>query len=71
MTDKQALFKAIERKGFFKKHIAFALNISYQSFLNKVNGRSEFTASEIEKIKNVLGLTDIERNAIFFAKRLI
>ena len=71
MTDKQALFKVIERKGFFKKHIASVLNISYQSFLNKVNGRSEFTASEIEKIKNVLGLTDIERNAIFFAKRLI
>ena len=67
MTDTKALYNAIERSGYLKKYIARQLGISYQGFLNKAKKRSEFTASEIEKLKDLLSLSSSERDAIFFA----
>ena len=67
MTDTKALYNAIERSGYLKKYIARQLGISYQGFLNKAKNRSEFTASEIEKLKDLLSLSSSERDAIFFA----
>ena len=39
----------------------------YQGLLNKINNRSEFRANEIQALYDLLGLTEEERVAIFFA----
>lgn len=68
MTDTKALYRAISRNGYLKKFVALQIGLSYQGFLNKAHNRSEFTASEIEKLKALLHLSDKERNNIFFSK---
>lgn len=67
MTDTFALFQAISRSGYLKRFVAQQLKLSYQGFLNKAKNRSEFTASEIQTLVNLLNLTSDERDAIFFA----
>lgn len=50
--------------------IAEKMGISRQTFYLKMSGQREFKASEIEKICDILRLTDDEKNSIFFADRV-
>ena len=43
-----------------------ALNISKSAFYRKMNGHTEFTRGELEKLVQILGLTAEEVNSIFF-----
>ncbi len=67
MTDTELLRKKIEQSGYKMRFIANKMGITYQGLLNKINNRSEFRAREIQILHNLLGLTEEERVAIFFA----
>lgn len=68
MTNTRLLREAIKNSGLKIGYIISKeqLNLSYQGFENKVNGDSEFTASEIMKISELLELSVEDRDYIFF-----
>lgn len=68
MTDVNLLAKAIERSGYRERFIAEKLGLSYQGYLNKKRGESEFRQSEIETLCDLLKLSAEEKEAIFFAR---
>jgi hypothetical protein len=70
MTDTNLLNIAIERSGFKKGYIQKRLGLSATAFWNKVNNISEFKASEIELLTQILNLSARERNDIFFASKV-
>lgn len=53
-------------KGFTQADIARKLGISKTAFNNKLNGKSEFTASEIKTLVTVLDIDDVA--AYFFCQ---
>lgn len=67
MTNAKELEIQLIRKNVSKKALAQALGISEMALFNKLNGASEFKASEIDKATNFLCLTRDERDVIFFA----
>lgn len=67
MTDTMALEIAIVKSGMTKKSIASKIGISEMSLSRKQNNQTEFKASEIAQLKKILGLSDEERDSIFFA----
>lgn len=69
MTDKELLEQAIERSGIKVAKLMEAANIkSYATFRGRLNNDTEFTASEIKAISDVLRLTVAERDKIFFTQ---
>lgn len=66
MINVDELKKAIDDSGYKLTFIAKKLNLSYQGFLNKMQGKYEFTASEIKILCDLLQLTDEKRRIIFF-----
>lgn len=67
MTNTSLLRKMIDNSGYKLRFIASKLGITYQGFLRKINNETEFKASEIQGLKELLNLTDKERDEIFFA----
>jgi DNA-binding XRE family transcriptional regulator len=67
MTNSDLLRKAVEKSGYKKSYIAKRIGLTYQGYLNKECGKSEFRQSEIEEICKLLDLTTEEKEAIFFA----
>ena len=67
MTNTELLKEKIEQSGYKLRYIASKIGITYQGLLNKINNKSEFRANEIQALHDLLGLTDEERVAIFFA----
>ena len=68
MTDTMLLRAKIEESGYRLKFIAKKLAITYSGLLKKINNETEFKASEIQKLANVLKLDLKEKEEIFFAK---
>lgn len=68
MTDSVLLRKTIERSGYKLRFLAERLGITYQGFLKKLNNETEFKASEIQTLYQILGMTEAEREAIFLAQ---
>lgn len=66
MTNTSLLRKKIDESGYKLRFIAKQLGITYQGFLKKINNETEFKASEIQSLKELLNLTDEERDMIFF-----
>ena len=64
MTNTLQLETEIRRAKLSKKEVAQQLGISVQAFLMKLNNQTEFKASEIEKLCEILNLPD---KSIFFA----
>lgn len=60
------LRQAIDDNGIKLKFICEKLGLSRQGLYKKMNGRSEFTVSETKEIQQILGLSNEERDAIFF-----
>lgn len=56
----------IKESGLKYQKIADVLGISYFSLHKKLTGVTEFTASEIRAISDVLNLAKDERHDIFF-----
>ncbi len=57
----------VNNSCFTKSEIAKKLGLTRQSFYNKLNGKREFKASEIQILAQVLDLSEVEKNNIFFA----
>ena len=69
MTDEAELRKRIDERGLKLKFIAGVCGLSYQGFLNKLTNASEFTASEILKLRELLGLSAEDAEGIFFIRK--
>lgn len=67
MTDSEALNKVIENSGLKLTFIVRALKLSREGFYKKLNNQTEFKASEIVKMQEILNLSNEQRDKIFFA----
>ena len=65
MTNTKELEIAITRAGLTKREIAKRLGLSEMGLYKKINNITEFKASEIKALAEILEITDIEE--IFFA----
>ncbi len=70
MTDTEKLKQKIQESGLIKGFIADKCGMSYASFLNKLNNKTDFTAPEISALKNLLHLELQEVEDIFFAHKV-
>lgn len=69
MTNTDLLKKVIDESGMKISAIAKFVGISRQTLWNKVNNASAFNQYEIEKLCQILKITNIEaKEEIFFAK---
>ena len=68
MTNTELLKNAIKQAGVTMTFIADTIGISRHSLYSKIENDTEFKASEIVKIAEVLHLSDAERDSIFFAR---
>ena len=66
MLNEKLLRLKIEDSGITYTAIAKKIGITREGLYKKLSGDSEFKASEIVKISNILNLTVAERNRIFF-----
>ena len=66
----ELLKKKIEDSGLKQIHISEQLGIDRGSLYNKLNGKSEFTMTEIVNLCRVLNIDDKEKIQIFFPKKL-
>lgn len=67
MTDTERLRAFIADRGIPITFIAKKVGITRESFYKKMKNETEFTASEIVLISDVLHMKRSERDAIFFA----
>jgi DNA-binding phage protein len=65
MTDTKALKDAIENSGIPISFLARKLGITRESFYNKLKNETEFKASEIATLSNLLRLSYDQTNHIF------
>lgn len=66
MTDKTEFQVALLRNNITAEALADKIGISRVSMSYKMNGKRDFTASEISRICNVLNLSIEEKEKIFF-----
>lgn len=68
MTDTLEFEIALKKTGITKKALAKALAISEMSLYKKINNITEFKASELSKLYDILDLKTLEdQQKIFFA----
>ena len=58
----------IDDSGITMTAIAEKLGISRESLYHKVNGKTEFTASQIMAVQKILHLSNDARDAVFFGR---
>lgn len=66
MTDGAALRDWIKSRGFTLKYVSGCLGITPQGLWKKLDGETEFKASEIATFVSILGMSTQARDAIFF-----
>lgn len=66
MVDTQLLKAKIKDSGMTVVAISNKSGILRETLYNKINGKSDFTASDITALTKVLKLTKPERDDIFF-----
>ena len=67
MTDTALLEEYISKSGYKKSYLASKIKKSSYALALKINNKSEFKASEIDVLCDLLGLDTKTRMAIFFA----
>lgn len=68
MTDVKKLKKKVRDSGLKASFIAEKLNVSRSGWYRKLNGRSKFTAEQIQIMCDILHITSLrEKEDIFFA----
>lgn len=70
LTDLIALRRKIDDSGMTMVAVSKKSGILRETLYNRLNGRGEFNASEMMSISNVLGLSNDERDSIFFAQQV-
>lgn len=68
MTNTTLLEQYIENSGYKKSFIAEQLGLTAYGFSLKVNNKSEFKASEMTTLCDLLKIQAKDKEAIFFAK---
>lgn len=66
MTDTALLRQHINESGYKVGYVAERCGLTVQGFLNKINNKSEFRASEIQEICSLLQIDVTEKEKIFF-----
>ena len=66
MTNSVLLRQKIDESGYKLAFVAAQCGLTYYGFLKKLNNETEFKASEMVILKGLLGLSDEERDEIFF-----
>nr|DAI19571.1 MAG TPA: Regulatory protein [Caudoviricetes sp.] len=67
MTNTQLLRKHILSKGYKYKYLAKEMGLSPYGLQKKIDNNTEFKASEIKKLVEILNLSSGEQDKIFFA----
>lgn len=68
MTNTTLLEERIRESGLKKTYLAEQLGLSYQGLYLKIIGKNEFTASEIQKLSDLLDIkSQRDIKAIFFS----
>lgn len=71
MTNTELLMQKIKEKGLKIGFIVEKLNTSYGWFNKKLNNEKDFTATEMQVLCEILGITNLEeKDRIFFAKNV-
>lgn len=70
MTDLKLLDAVIRDSGITITALAKKVGIKRATLYNKMNGKSEFTGTEIVKLTDVLHLSDDLRDQIFLGKNV-
>lgn len=70
MTDSNMLNAAIDDSGITITAIAKKLGITREGFYKKLNNKTEFKASEVKIMQNILNLSNKKRDEIFFAEKV-
>lgn len=68
MFNKNKLRAKVIEKGFTMKQIAEVLRINEVTLYRKINGTSDFTRKEIQKLKEILKLDAKTTEEIFFTE---
>lgn len=69
MTNTKLLNELIQQSGLKKVYIADKLGVTPVGLHNLITGKSEFKASQINKMCDLLGIDDLEtKEAVFFAE---
>ena len=68
MTNSALFREAVAKAGIKYKFLAKSLGITPYGLQKKIDNRSEFKASEIYTASEILGLSEHDRNSIFFCK---
>ena len=68
MTNTKLLRDKINESGYKLVFIAEKCGLTYQGLLNKINNKTDFTATEILALKKLLKLTSREVHSIFFGQ---
>ena len=66
MTDTKKLEDAITKSGFKKYSIAEKIGIDRATLTKKINNVTEFKASEIAMLSEILDLSAVEKDSIFY-----
>ena len=69
MTDTSRLRQIIMDKGLKMSYICERMGITYSTLRRKIDNESEFTASEIAALGDLLDMSEQVRTAIFFARK--
>lgn len=68
MTNSVLFRAAVEKAGIKYKFLAKSLGLTPYGLQKKIDNHSEFKASEICRVSEILGLSEADRNSIFFCK---
>ncbi len=68
MVNTKLLYGEIKNSGYRVGYVASRLGITYSGFRKKTINRSEFKATEIKIIADLLGLSMERREEIFFGE---
>lgn len=69
MTDTKSLKIAIMRADISHEEIAYKLGITRETLWRKINNITEFKAREIMLLRDILHLSNEQRDAIFFSEK--
>lgn len=70
MSQIEELKQIMDESGMTVKAIAEKSGILRETLYNRLNGKGEFTASEIVSLSKVLNLTNKQRDSIFLERKL-
>lgn len=67
MTNGKLLKEIAKAKQITLQELAEALGLTRQGLSKKIENRSEFRVSEVSKLSELLGLSEKQKQEIFFA----